>query len=54
MSRAWFDRICVKYACGGIPVTLTATPEIKNNRGVLGVTRSNQPGDVKVESRTGP
>ena len=35
---------------GGIPVTLTATPEIKNNRGVLGVTRSNQPGDVKVES----
>jgi regulator of sigma E protease len=35
---------------GGIPVTLTATPEIKNSRGVLGVTRSNQPGDVKVES----
>jgi regulator of sigma E protease len=35
---------------GGIPVTLVATPEIKNNRGVLGVTRSNQPGDVKVES----
>jgi regulator of sigma E protease len=35
---------------GGVPVTLTATPEIKNNRGVLGVTRSNQPGDVKVES----
>ena len=35
---------------GGIPVTLTATPEIRNNRGVLGVTRSNQPGDVKVES----
>jgi regulator of sigma E protease len=37
---------------GGVPVTLTATPEIKNNRGVLGVTRSNQPGDVKVESVT--
>jgi regulator of sigma E protease len=35
---------------GGIPVTLTATPEIKNNRGILGVTRSNQPGDVKVET----
>jgi regulator of sigma E protease len=35
---------------GGVPVTLTATPEIKSNRGVLGVTRSNQPGDVKVES----
>ena len=35
---------------GGIPVTLTATPEIRNNRGVLGVTRSNQPGDVKVET----
>jgi regulator of sigma E protease len=35
---------------GGVPVTLTATPEIKNNRGVLGVTRSNQPGDVNVES----
>ncbi len=35
---------------GGIPVTLTATPEIRNNMGVLGVTRSNQPGDVKVES----
>ena len=35
---------------GGIPITLNATPEIKNNRGVLGVTRSNQPGDVKVES----
>jgi regulator of sigma E protease len=35
---------------GGIPVTLVATPEIKNNRGILGVTRSNQPGDVKVES----
>jgi regulator of sigma E protease len=37
---------------GGVPVTLTATPEIKNNRGVLGVTRSNQPGDVNVESVT--
>jgi regulator of sigma E protease len=35
---------------GGIPVTLTATPEIKNNKGILGVTRSNQPGDVKVET----
>jgi regulator of sigma E protease len=35
---------------GGVPVTLTATPEIKNNRGVLGVTRSNQPDDVNVES----
>jgi regulator of sigma E protease len=35
---------------GGVPVTLTATPEIKNNRGVLGVTRSSQPGDVNVES----
>jgi regulator of sigma E protease len=35
---------------GGIPITLNATPEIKNNRGILGVTRSNQPGDVKVES----
>jgi regulator of sigma E protease len=35
---------------GGIPVTLTATPEIKNNKGVLGVTRSNEPGDVRVEA----
>jgi regulator of sigma E protease len=35
---------------GGVPVTLTATPEMKNNRGILGVTRSNQPGDVRVES----
>jgi len=35
---------------GGVPVTLTATPEIRNNRGILGVTRSNQPGDVRVES----
>jgi regulator of sigma E protease len=35
---------------GGVPVTLTATPEMKNNRGILGVTRSNQPGDVHVES----
>jgi regulator of sigma E protease len=35
---------------GGIPITLNATPEIKNNRGILGVTRSNQPGDVKVET----
>jgi regulator of sigma E protease len=35
---------------GGIPVTLTATPEIKNNKGILGVTRSNEPGDVRVES----
>jgi regulator of sigma E protease len=34
---------------GGIPVTLTATPEIKNSKGILGVTRSNQPGDVRVE-----
>jgi regulator of sigma E protease len=35
---------------GGVPVTLTATPEMRNNRGILGVTRSNQPGDVRVES----
>jgi regulator of sigma E protease len=35
---------------GGVPVTLTATPEIRGGRGVLGVTRSNQPGDVRVES----
>jgi regulator of sigma E protease len=35
---------------GGVPITLTATPEIRNNRGILGVTRSNQPGDVRVES----
>ena len=35
---------------GGVPVTLTATPEMKNNRGILGVTRSNQPGDVRIES----
>ena len=34
---------------GGVPITLTATPEIKNNRGILGVTRSNQPGDVRIE-----
>jgi regulator of sigma E protease len=35
---------------GGVPVTLTATPAIKdNNRGVLGVVRSSQPGDVKIE-----
>jgi regulator of sigma E protease len=35
---------------GGVPVTLTATPEMRNNRGILGVTRSNMPGDVRVES----
>jgi regulator of sigma E protease len=35
---------------GGVPVTLTATPELRSGRGVLGVTRSNQPGDVRVES----
>ena len=35
---------------GGVPVTLTATPEMRNNRGILGVTRSNQPGDVRIES----
>jgi regulator of sigma E protease len=35
---------------GGVPVTLSATPEMRNNRGILGVTRSNQPGDVRVES----
>jgi regulator of sigma E protease len=35
---------------GGIPVTLTATPEIKGGKGVLGVTRSNEPGDVRVET----
>jgi regulator of sigma E protease len=35
---------------GGIPVTLTATPEIRGGKGVLGVTRSNEPGDVKVET----
>ncbi len=43
-------RLTIVVDRGGIPVTLTATPEIKNSRGVLGVTRSNQPGDVKVES----
>jgi regulator of sigma E protease len=35
---------------GGVPITLTATPELRGGRGVLGVTRSNQPGDVRVES----
>jgi regulator of sigma E protease len=35
---------------GGIPVTLTATPEIRGGKGVLGVTRSNEPGDVRVET----
>jgi regulator of sigma E protease len=35
---------------GGVPITLTATPEMKGGRGILGVTRSNQPGDVRVES----
>jgi regulator of sigma E protease len=35
---------------GGVPITLNATPEMRNNRGILGVTRSNQPGDVRVES----
>jgi regulator of sigma E protease len=35
---------------GGIPVTLTAIPEIKGGKGVLGVTRSNEPGDVRVET----
>jgi len=34
---------------GGVPVSLTATPELKDGRGVLGVTRSSEPGDVKVE-----
>lgn len=35
---------------GGVPITLTATPEMRGGRGVLGVTRSNQPGDVRIES----
>jgi regulator of sigma E protease len=35
---------------GGVPITLTATPELRGGRGILGVTRSNQPGDVRVES----
>src|SRR5271170_1428643 len=35
---------------GGIPVTLTATPEIRGGKGVLGVTRSSEPGDVRVET----
>jgi regulator of sigma E protease len=35
---------------GGVPITLTATPEMRGGRGILGVTRSNQPGDVRVES----
>jgi regulator of sigma E protease len=35
---------------GGVPISMTATPEMRGGRGVLGVTRSNQPGDVRVES----
>jgi regulator of sigma E protease len=35
---------------GGTLVTLHATPAEKDKKGILGITRSNAPGDVKTES----
>lgn len=35
---------------GNALVSLHATPAEKDNRGALGITRSNEPGDVKTES----
>jgi regulator of sigma E protease len=35
---------------GGTPYTLKATPIEKDKRGMLGITRSNEPGDVKTEA----
>jgi regulator of sigma E protease len=37
---------------GGVPYTLKATPVEKDKRGMLGITRSNEPGDVRTESVT--
>jgi regulator of sigma E protease len=34
---------------GGALVTLKAVPAEKNNKGMLGITRSNEPGDVKTD-----
>ncbi|HLK82828.1 MAG TPA: RIP metalloprotease RseP [Xanthobacteraceae bacterium] len=35
---------------GGVPYTLKATPVEKDKRGMLGITRSNEPGDVRTEA----
>jgi regulator of sigma E protease len=35
---------------GGVPYTLKATPAEKDKRGMLGITRSNEPGDVRTEA----
>ncbi len=35
---------------GNSVVTLHATPAEKNKKGILGITRANEPGDVKTES----
>jgi regulator of sigma E protease len=35
---------------GNALITLHATPADKDNKGALGITRSNEPGDVKTES----
>jgi regulator of sigma E protease len=35
---------------GGVPYTLKATPVEREKRGMLGITRSNEPGDVRTEA----
>ncbi len=45
--------LTVEVERGNSVVTLHATPAEKDKRGMLGITRSNEPGDVKTE-RVGP
>jgi regulator of sigma E protease len=56
------EPISVQVERGGVPVTLKATPELKELKdsfgnvhrlGVLGISRSMQPGDIKTE-KAGP
>ena len=42
--------LTVEVERGGSLVTLHATPAEKDKKGILGITRSNAPGDVKTES----
>jgi regulator of sigma E protease len=41
--------LTVEVERGNAVVTLHATPAEKDKRGILGITRSNEPGDVKTE-----
>src|SRR6202165_5454494 len=42
--------LTIEVERGGSLVTLHATPAEKDKKGILGITRSNAPGDVKTES----